>query len=371
MRAHDPFPLNTCLLYKGILGLITFSVALGAPRDPPRPRGVLPFILCIVMATLVLHCLASATASTTARPAKCADHSIPTPSICERIELNMRENPDISPPDYLQCESKYQDGSKPAPAELVKILESHTEWLSVYAGRLNTQEARKDQRRANLCGADLRETNLQGVNLSGAALQEAHLPKKLAGIILEGAELWGANLSRATLEKARLTGAFNMTYTNLCGANLRGAKLNPTGAILVRAFMYDTDLDGGFQDVDLCGAGLHSLSLRGASISISHFEGAHLTNVDLSGATLRAVNLSKAHLTNVNLRGAILIDVDLSQAHLDLKDAEGLQVLGVKGLSSVTFSNPTPMVTLRKNLKESGLRSEEKAVTSTLRKFAL
>jgi hypothetical protein len=140
---------------------------------------------------------------------------------------------------------------------------------------------------------------------------------------------------------------------------------------LVRAILYDTNLDGGFQGVDLCGAGLSMLNLQGARIWSSYLNGAELHHVDLSGATLNTVNLSRAHLIEVNLHGATLIDVDLSQAYLDLKDAEGLQIIGGKGLSSVTFRNPTAMVTLRKFLKESGLSSDERAVTSALRKFAL
>jgi uncharacterized protein YjbI with pentapeptide repeats len=271
-----------------------------------------------------------------AQPLKCEDSSVSTRSICERVEIKNLSDRLRDP--ARQCDSKYKDGSKPTQEELVKILESHAQWLSTYAGRLDTQEARKDPRRANLCRAELRETNLQGVDLRGADLQEANLPWKLTGIILEGADLTGANFSMANLENARLGGAYT-TYTNFCGANLRGAELNTNLTILIRAFLHDTTLD--LHGVDLCGASLSKLNLQRAQIWTSYFD------------------------------GAILNDVDLSQTFLGLKDAEGLQIIGARGLSSVTFRNPTAMVTLRKFLKESGLRSEEKAVTSALRKFAL
>jgi hypothetical protein len=46
-------------------------------------------------------------------------------------------------------------------------------------------------------------------------------------------------------------------------------------------------------------------------------------------------------------------------------------IIGSKGLSTIKISNPTEMVTLRKSLKEFSLHSEERAVTSALRKFTL
>jgi uncharacterized protein YjbI with pentapeptide repeats len=340
---------------------------------PARHFSVLPYLVRIALVALFLHDLPLAASSAAVQPTGCTDPSVSTLFVCERVEIiwrrerarNFRPQP---------CQSNYKDGRKPTQQELANMLERHAEWLSVYAGRLHTQEAIKDHRSANLCGADLRDTTLAGVNLRGANLQAADLPRSLTGIILEVAELSGANFSLSHLDKAQLTGA-HTTWTNFCGATLPGVELSPYDyAILIRASISDTKLDGtlgNLQAVDLCGAYLSTINLRGADIASTHFDGATLHNVDLSGAALATVDLSKARLLGVNLRGATLTDVDLREAYLDLKNAEDLQVIGSKGLASVTFSKPTAMVALRKFFKESGLRSEERAVTSALRKFAL
>lgn len=122
-----------------------------------------------------------------AQPVKCEDRSVLTPAICERVEINRIRK--LSQERERYCESQYKDGRKPTPDELAKILESHAEWLSIYEGRLNSQDALKDPRRANLCGVDLRDLNLQNVDLRGADLQEVHLGRNLAGIKLERADL--------------------------------------------------------------------------------------------------------------------------------------------------------------------------------------
>jgi hypothetical protein len=175
--------------------------------------------MVVFIAALLLNCLPIAAFSEMAQPIKCEDLSVSTPSICERIEI--KHHSDRLRKPARQCESKYKDGSKPTQEELTKILESHARWLSAYAGQLDTQEALKDQQRANLCGADLRELNLHGVDLRRADLRKAHLAGDLTGIILEEADLSEATLAMSNLEKARLRGAYT-TYTNLCGSNLRG-----------------------------------------------------------------------------------------------------------------------------------------------------
>lgn len=104
-----------------------------------------------------------------------------------------------------QCQGRFKNRHL-AEEELEKVLSDSKAWYETYLGEFNTQQAKSDPRRANLCGA-----NLVGHNLSGARLEDANL---------SGARLWDANLSGARLAGANLSGA------DLLGANLSGAYLN-------------------------------------------------------------------------------------------------------------------------------------------------
>ena len=98
-----------------------------------------------------------------------------------------------------------------------EILEKHKKWLNAEDGG----------ERANLSGADLRDTNLRGANLRGA---------DLSGANLRGADLSCANLSGADLSCA------DLSDTNLRGANLSCADLRDTN--LSCADLSDTNLRG-------------------------------------------------------------------------------------------------------------------------------
>ena len=101
-------------------------------------------------------------------------------------------------------------------AELSEIIKNHQKWLDCAEGG----------ERANLNGADLRNTNLRNVNLSGAKLHNADLSgANLNSAWLSNAELGGANLSNASVICANLNGA-NLSGAWLNGANLNGANLN-------------------------------------------------------------------------------------------------------------------------------------------------
>ena len=94
-------------------------------------------------------------------------------------------------------------------AELKEILDSHSKWLRNDGGK-----------RADLCGANLRDASLYNANLYGASLQDANL----CGANLRGASLYNANLRDASLRGASLQDA-NLHHTNLKGANLYYADL--------------------------------------------------------------------------------------------------------------------------------------------------
>jgi len=108
---------------------------------------------------------------------------------------------------------------------------------------------------------------------------------------------------------------------------------------------------------------------------------ATLMGADLSGANLSVVNLTWANLRGANLRWANLTGADLENADASFgdftislfqpKNIEGFVFLGAKGLSTVVFDNFDAVAELRKIAKESGLRSEERALTAALRKYRI
>ena len=128
------------------------------------------------------------------------------------------------------CEGPYK-GRKPTPEELATVLRNHRAWLE-------SDRKSDDERKANLCRADLEgapllHANLEGADLSGANLQGVYLI--LAN--LEGAHLFGANLREAVLFGANLRKAV-LIAANLREADLRDADLQEAilhGANLQRA----------------------------------------------------------------------------------------------------------------------------------------
>jgi hypothetical protein len=78
------------------------------------------------------------------------------------------------------CNGKYKGGLRPSAAELKEILKQHAAWVDIGGWY---DELANDPRRANLCGADLRQADLEGADLTGAQVSRA----KLAGVDLTGA----------------------------------------------------------------------------------------------------------------------------------------------------------------------------------------
>jgi uncharacterized protein YjbI with pentapeptide repeats len=202
----------------------------------------------------------------------------------------------------LRCEGRYKDSGKPTKAEFAMLLERHAKWLVAYAAELPpvapgkmSQRARQDPRRANLCGADLRDSELRRVDLRGADLQGVNLAgnlnhyKDLTGINLTGADLTGAILIRTFFKRANLD--TSIAFADLCGAQLQETPLGPfMGAYINRAYIADTKLFG-MQGIHLCGTTLNRVDLRGVSISRSILNHASLIAVDLEGATLQHVGV--------------------------------------------------------------------------------
>jgi uncharacterized protein YjbI with pentapeptide repeats len=321
------------------------------------------------------------------------------------------------------CDGPFK-GKKPTPEQLAEVLANHRAWIEA-------KGPAGDERRARLCEADLSRVVLSGAvlifaDLSGADLSKAVLRRaSLRSANLFGANLSGANLSWADLRETSLRGAHlfgaEMNQANLGGANLKGADLRRAflpnadlrladlfGANLIKANLIQSDLRGAkLQEADLrtanlSGADLSGADLMSANLSEAILSNATLGNAFLEGAELNEANLSGADLFGANLFGANLRKADLSEAILSqaelaatnlsganlenavlfganvaiahfypepLSDITGLRNL--PGLSEIKIDDVGPIVDLRKKFKEAGFKSEEKALTSALRKHEL
>jgi uncharacterized protein YjbI with pentapeptide repeats len=166
---------------------------------------------------------------------------------------------------------------------------------------------------------------------------------------------------RASLENADLTGV------DLSGVMLREA--NFAFAVLQNA---------NFEGADLRNAVFRGANLKSAFLRDSNLKGATLNSANLSHAVLDYASLSEAHLILADLSYSWLKNTDLSQAIAWLanfekavfepKNVDGLLIMGSKNLSKLSYTYPQAVVKLRKIAKEQGLRSEERALTSSLRK---
>ncbi|MCH8040156.1 MAG: pentapeptide repeat-containing protein [Nitrospinae bacterium] len=228
------------------------------------------------------------------------------------------QEPGVStaPKKPIECDGLFKGGGKPNEEKLKQILAAHTQWVDSIG---------TDGKQANLCEADLREAQLPEVFLGKA---------NLTGATLTGAHLTGATLTGATLSGAHLTGA------TLSGAHLTGAHL----------FQADLTL------ADLTGADL---------------TGADLSRANLEQADLRRANLSNARLIGTKLNRVRADFVNFGSSFFEPESLNDIVVLGASGLSTIRFENPRAVVKLRKSLRDSTLRNEERALTSALRKYQL
>ncbi len=296
-------------------------------------------------------------------------------------------------------EAKLWDVTKGRETKLLNADFSNANLEGVTLSYLNSSNAKFI--RANLRGVSLVNTDLAGADLRGADLTEAFLrganlhmanlsEAKLKAADFENANLRGANLAGAQLEKANLyktsiDGAIGLdpkwklvwelvnqqcfehsfTGADLSGAYLRNAKM--VGADLRRADLREADLgDAILGAADLTGADLTGASLRGAYLYEANLGGADLTGASLRGAYLYEANLGGATLSKANLSFATLTD-----SYFEPADVRELLFLGAKGLSTIHFHNFVAVAELRKMAREAGLRREDRALSSALRKYRL
>jgi uncharacterized protein YjbI with pentapeptide repeats len=229
----------------------------------------------------------------------------------------------------VKCSGKYSDGLKPSPAELAEILKQHAAWVKDVSvdgwqrGELVNAKLDHDQRRADLCDANLEEAQFTTTELTGADLIHANL----MGAHMQGAHLNMADLSDANLEDADLTDA-HLNHANLADANL--------------------------VMMDLSGTDLSYADLSGADLIGAHLEGADLSYAHLSGAKLLG-----AHLEDANLE----FDPDSAPKAPDVYDAD---------LQLATFrEQPAGLAKLRSEFKDLGMRTQENQLTYAIRRSEL
>jgi len=308
--------------------------------------------------------------------------------------------PFVTISSFGQTSNNPYEGKRLSTEEFQKVRRGHLEWLEAHKDDWQSGRAREDKRRAKLTGADLTGIDLGvidliGINLGGADLSRTKfsgsmIAANLTGADLSRADMFGADLSGASLSDANL-GRANLSSAKLSLANLTGADLSGADMYLARlskASLTGADLTGANLGVaDLAGARLTGANLTGANLTRANLAGADLTGVKLTDANLREAILTDANLIGANLTGAklteaMLTDANLSGAKLtgakltgidlneDIKDVGML--LGTRGLSSIEIGqNLSSVVRLRKRLKEVGFKSEEKSLTSFLRKKQL
>ena len=252
---------------------------------------------------------------------------------------------------------------KPTKDELERILSDHAIWLRTYSGNTQSPAALKDKRRANLCRASLIDADLHGVNLQEADLLMADLFRaNLTGANLSGAILNGANLRAANLQNANLQGAIapesSFWQANMIATNLRGA-------LFTESDLNNTKLRGA----DLREADLHTVKMMWSDLSEADLSKANLTDADLKGTDLTDAKLYMTNLFRTDLNDVQMLRTNVSYALFEpkpLDDVTGL--LGIRNLSTIKLNRVNAVVALRKKVKEAGFKTEEKALTSALRK---
>lgn len=138
------------------------------------------------------------------------------------------------------------------------------------------------------------------------------------------------DLSGADLSKIYLRGA-KLINVDLSGANLKGTNL-------IEADLTGIDLSGAvLWGADLLGTNLTDANLRKASISLSYYVGAEPNNTDLGGANLTNADLSSADLRGANLTRTNLTGTDLADANLLGAEVTSEQLAKAKSLKGATM----------------------------------
>lgn len=178
----------------------------------------------------------------------------------------------------------------------------------------------------------------------------------------ENMALW-ANLKDYDLRGLRITNV-KLSY-----ADLTNALLGPTPDQQAHATdLTNTDLEGAtmtcsdLRRAELKDTGLRRADLAWAKLCGTDFKQSHLENADLLGA-----NLADASLDDAKLEGAFMPYTNLRRTYFEIDPGSLPTALGLplaKHLPTISFGYlPTPLVKLRDQFKQMGLRDQEKQLT--------
>lgn len=283
--------------------------------------------------------------------------------------------------EEIPCEGPYQGGAAPSKQDLTEILRKHVDWLALineYSSKkpliqklskkfgitsweLEILEGipdylRKDRRRANFCGADLRDANLQNTKLKFAIFH---------GSNLSGAHLNKADLHRTDFRNAHL-GHTNFTEAKITYSDFRNAFMdsaNFTRANLTYTKMNDLKVkDINFKEADLTGADLSNVS-----ILFAHFNSANLKYTILNNGHISFADFSNSELISTRMANSQFFDAVMSQTVFEPDTNWKPDIINVKTwkkISGMTYqTSPHALVSIRKVFKEAGLREEERQIT--------
>ncbi|MEK7991089.1 MAG: pentapeptide repeat-containing protein [Thiotrichaceae bacterium] len=194
----------------------------------------------------------------------------------QQIKIESLESLCDSKPPYFG----YQFTQDELGGLLEQLLPLHRAWLKESKDLEKSGEVinYKDNRRINLCGANLQGLNLSRKNLSMANLMYAEL---------QNADLTASNLSRAWLDGASLQNA-TLIKINLSQAYLYN--VNFEKANLFRANLTEAEAS----DINLIGADLSKANLTDAILHEANLTGANLFYATLSNSDFSNANLSKS-----------------------------------------------------------------------------
>jgi uncharacterized protein YjbI with pentapeptide repeats len=197
-----------------------------------------------------------------------------------------------------------------ALVDLLQILGSFTllaALISYCRGADDRQRALLDQRRARQYQAWQAISAAQGKPGNGGRIQA------LQDLANDSVSLSGIDVTGAWLRELSLRGA-NLDRMRGNSADLSGADLRLTS-------LRFASLDSvHLPYADLRGADLRGASLVGAILGAACLNGANLEGADLRGANLNGASLDAVHLSTADLRETSLFGVHLNNADLDWVD---------------------------------------------------
>lgn len=286
---------------------------------------------------------------------------------------------------------------------LTKVLNQHKNWVTEHAPHFDSERAKNDLRRANLCGADLRRPvtidgkkiilsigeqhrtvgkdhvliSLPAEGIPASLLKRERIADKFLGpqrIYISHNLLKGADLRGAKMESVALTG-MTLDKTNLSASNV--SRANFSGALLIHTNFSDALMMGttfakaSVEKGIFSGAEFTGADLQNANFSESNFSSAIMWGTNLEGADLSDADLRNALLVGVNLKHAVFRNTNLSGAVFEPQPQALPQVEDIaeaKNISEMQYlHSPRGLIELRESFRRAGMRTQERQITYAIK----